>query len=124
MRQAVRWRIITFSKSRQAVCGKFLDSVRQGRATCRNVALLKQVEDLKKRYEGIDPDEVRKPAEQKQRLDEERQLKAGDVELMRIRFFDPTSRIPGRMRHGGTKGAPQPAGPSRHPGSHALRPET
>jgi hypothetical protein len=25
-----------------------------------NVALLKQVEDLKKRYEGIDPDEVRK----------------------------------------------------------------
>jgi hypothetical protein len=45
-----------------------------------NVALLKQVEDLKKRYDGIDPDEVRKLAEQKQRLEEERQLKAGEVD--------------------------------------------
>ncbi len=45
-----------------------------------NVALLKQVEDLKKRFEGIDPDEVRKLAEEKQRLEEERQLKAGEVD--------------------------------------------
>ena len=45
-----------------------------------NVALLKQVEDLKKRFEGIDPDEVRKVAEQKQRLEEERQLKAGELD--------------------------------------------
>jgi hypothetical protein len=45
-----------------------------------NVVLRKQVEDLQKRYEGIDPDEVRKLAEQKQRLEEERQLKAGEVD--------------------------------------------
>jgi hypothetical protein len=45
-----------------------------------NVALLKQVEDLKKRYDGIDPEEVRKLAEEKQRLEEEQQLKAGEVE--------------------------------------------
>ena len=45
-----------------------------------NVALLKQVEELKKRYEGIDPEEVRKLTEEKQRLEEERQLKAGEVE--------------------------------------------
>jgi hypothetical protein len=32
-----------------------------------NVALLKEVEDLKKRYEGIDPDGVRKLAEERQR---------------------------------------------------------
>ncbi len=48
-----------------------------------NAALTKQVEDLKKRYEGIDPDEVRKLAEEKQRLEEERQLKAGEVEKVR-----------------------------------------
>ncbi len=45
-----------------------------------NTALLKQVEDLKKRFEGIDPDEVRKLAEQKARLEEERQLKAGELD--------------------------------------------
>ena len=45
-----------------------------------NVALLKQVEELKKRFEGIDPEEVRKLAEEKQRLEEERQLKAGEVD--------------------------------------------
>jgi hypothetical protein len=45
-----------------------------------NVALLKQVEDLKKRFDGIDPDEVRKLADEKQRLEEERQLKAGEID--------------------------------------------
>ena len=45
-----------------------------------NVALLKQVEDLKKRFEGIDPEEVRRVAEEKKRLEEERQLKAGEVD--------------------------------------------
>ena len=45
-----------------------------------NTALLKQVEELKKRFEGIDPDEVRKLAEQKARLEEERQLKAGELD--------------------------------------------
>ena len=45
-----------------------------------NKALMDQLDALKQRYEGIDPEEVRKLAEQKQRLEEERQLKAGEVE--------------------------------------------
>ena len=45
-----------------------------------NVALLKERDELKKRFEGIDPDEVRKLAEEKRRLEEERQLKAGEIE--------------------------------------------
>ncbi len=45
-----------------------------------NVALKRQIEDLQKRFDGIDPDEVRKLAEEKQRLEEEQQLKAGEVD--------------------------------------------
>ena len=33
-----------------------------------------------KRFEGIDPEEVRKLAEEKQRLEEEQQLKAGEFQ--------------------------------------------
>src|SRR5262245_24378914 len=35
----------------------------------KNVALLKQLEDQAKRFEGIDPEQVRKLAEEKQRLE-------------------------------------------------------
>ena len=45
-----------------------------------NIALRKQLEELKKRFEGIDPDEVRKLAEEKRQLEEAQQLKAGEVE--------------------------------------------
>ena len=45
-----------------------------------NVSLLKERDDLKKRFEGIDPDEVRKLADEKRRLEEAAQLKAGEVE--------------------------------------------
>jgi len=45
-----------------------------------NVTLLKERDDLKKRFEGIDPDEVRKLADEKRRLEETQQLKAGEVE--------------------------------------------
>jgi hypothetical protein len=45
-----------------------------------NVTLLKERDDLKKRFEGIDPDEVRKLADEKRRLEEAQQLKAGEVE--------------------------------------------
>ena len=45
-----------------------------------NVALRKELEDQKKRFEGIDPDEVRKLAEEEQKLEETRQLKLGEVE--------------------------------------------
>ena len=45
-----------------------------------NVALLKERDELKQRFEGIDPDAVRQLTAEKQRLEEERQLKAGEVE--------------------------------------------
>ena len=45
-----------------------------------NVAILKERDDLKKRFEGIDPDEVRKLAEEKRKLEEAQQVKAGEVE--------------------------------------------
>lgn len=45
-----------------------------------NVALTKERDELKQRFEGIDPEEVRKLAEEKLRLEEEKQLKAGEVE--------------------------------------------
>ena len=44
-----------------------------------NVSLLKERDELKKRFEGIDPDEVRKLADEKRRLEEGAQLKAGEL---------------------------------------------
>ena len=45
-----------------------------------NVTLRKELEEQKRRFEGIDPDEVRKLAEEKQKLEETQQLKLGEVE--------------------------------------------
>ena len=45
-----------------------------------NLAVLKERDELKKRFEGIDPDEVRKLAEEKRRLEEAQQIKAGEVD--------------------------------------------
>jgi hypothetical protein len=45
-----------------------------------NVSLLKERDDLIQRFEGIDPDEVRKLTEEKRKLEEQQQLKAGEVE--------------------------------------------
>jgi hypothetical protein len=45
-----------------------------------NVTLLKERDELKTRFEGIDPEEVRKVVAEKQRLEEERQLKAGELD--------------------------------------------
>jgi hypothetical protein len=45
-----------------------------------NIELRKQIEEFNARYAGIDPEEVRKLAEEKSRLEEERQIKAGEVE--------------------------------------------
>ena len=45
-----------------------------------NAALLKQLDEQKKRFEGIDPDEVRKLANEKRKLEEQQQIKAGEVE--------------------------------------------
>lgn len=45
-----------------------------------NAALLKQLDEQKKRFEGINPDEVRRLAEEKRKLEEQQQLKAGEIE--------------------------------------------
>src|SRR5689334_21788199 len=45
-----------------------------------NVTLLKERDDLKKRFEGIDPDAVRQLADEKRKLEEAAQLKEGEVE--------------------------------------------
>jgi hypothetical protein len=45
-----------------------------------NVALLKERDELKQRFDGINPDEVRKLAEEKRKLEETQQLKSGEVD--------------------------------------------
>jgi hypothetical protein len=44
------------------------------------VTLSNQLAEQKKRFEGIDPEEVRKLAEEKQRLEEAQQLKGGEID--------------------------------------------
>lgn len=45
-----------------------------------NVAILKERDDLKKRFEGIDPDAVRQLADDKRKLEEAQQIKAGELD--------------------------------------------
>jgi hypothetical protein len=45
-----------------------------------NLALLKQVEDLKKKFEGIDPEQARQLEQSKRELEEKAALKAGEVD--------------------------------------------
>ncbi len=45
-----------------------------------NVAVKKELEEWKRRFDGIDPEEVRQLKAEKQRLEEERQIKAGEAE--------------------------------------------
>jgi hypothetical protein len=45
-----------------------------------NVALIKERDELKQRYEGIDPAEVRKLADEKRKLEEAQQIKAGEAD--------------------------------------------
>jgi hypothetical protein len=45
-----------------------------------NITLSNQLAEQKKRFEGIDPDQVRKLAEEKQRLEEAQQIKSGEVD--------------------------------------------
>ena len=56
------------------------DKVKADEMRNHNIELRKQLEHLNARFEGIDPEEVRKLAAEKQRLEEERQLKAGEVD--------------------------------------------
>jgi hypothetical protein len=52
-----------------------LDEVRTAHA-----ALTKERDELKQRFEGIDPEEVRKLADEKRKLEEAQQIKAGEAE--------------------------------------------
>jgi len=45
-----------------------------------NVALAKERDELKARYEGIDPEEFRRLAEEKRQLEEAQQVKAGELD--------------------------------------------
>ena len=45
-----------------------------------NIGLKKQLEALQQRFQGIDPEEVRKLTEEKRKLEEAQQLKAGEVD--------------------------------------------
>jgi hypothetical protein len=45
-----------------------------------NITLSNQLAELQKRFDGIDPDEVRKLAEEKRKLEEAQSLKAGEFE--------------------------------------------
>ena len=45
-----------------------------------NTTLTKRLEDHERRFQGIDPDEVRKLIEEKRKLEEAQQLKAGEFE--------------------------------------------
>lgn len=56
------------------------DKARLDEFRANNIALSNQLAEHRQRFEGIDPDEVRKLAEDKQRLEETQQLKAGEVD--------------------------------------------
>lgn len=45
-----------------------------------NVELRKQLEDLNARFAGVDPEEFRKLADEKRKLEEQHQIKAGEVD--------------------------------------------
>jgi hypothetical protein len=58
-----------------------------------NITLTNQLAEQKKRFEGIDPDEVRKLAEEKRKLEEAQQIKGGEVEKV----------VEGRLRNAKTE---------------------
>src|ERR1043166_4842669 len=57
-----------------------VDKAKLDEFRANNIALNNQLAEQKKRFEGIDPDEVRKLAEEKRKLEEAQQLKGGEVE--------------------------------------------
>ncbi len=64
-----------------------------------NVNLIKERDELAKRFEGIDPDEVRQLATDKQKLLEERQLKSGEADKV-IEARLKTARAEWEKQHG------------------------
>jgi hypothetical protein len=60
--------------------GGMIDRAKHDEFRTANIALRKQIEENEKRFEGIDPDAVRKLAEEKRQLEEAQQLKQGEFE--------------------------------------------
>jgi len=65
------WHLDVEGKEDKAKLAEFRDN---------NIALQKQVAELQARFEGIDPEAVRRLAEEKARLEEEQKLKAGEFQ--------------------------------------------
>ena len=65
------WHLDVDSKEEKAKLAEFRE---------HNIALEKQIRELNARFEGIDPEAVRKLAEEKTRLEEEQRLKAGEFQ--------------------------------------------
>ena len=65
------WHLDVDSKEDKSKLAEFRD---------HNIALQKQVAELQARFEGIDPEAVRKLAEEKARLEEDQKLKAGEFQ--------------------------------------------
>ncbi|HSU55642.1 MAG TPA: hypothetical protein VLT36_16420 [Candidatus Dormibacteraeota bacterium] len=57
-----------------------VDKTKHDEFRAQNVALRQQLEEHAKRFEGMDPDEFRKLAEEKRKLEEAQQLKDGEIE--------------------------------------------
>jgi hypothetical protein len=64
-----------FLDAEGAVDKSRLDEIRNS-----NAALTRERDELRQRFDGIDPDQVRKLAEEKRQLEEAQQLKAGEFE--------------------------------------------
>jgi hypothetical protein len=60
--------------------GGFVEKARHDEMRAANIALKQQIEAYQARFAGIDPVEVRKLADEKRRLEEAQQLKAGEFE--------------------------------------------
>jgi len=57
-----------------------VDKAKLDEFRANNITLSNQLSEQRKRFEGIDPEEVKKLAEEKQKLEEAQQLKGGEVE--------------------------------------------
>jgi hypothetical protein len=57
-----------------------VEKARHDEMSAANIALKKELDDIMARFEGIDPDDVRRLAEAKREIEEAQQLKAGECE--------------------------------------------
>ncbi len=62
-----------------------------------NVALMKERDELRIRFQGIDPDEVRQLAEEKRKLEEAQQLKAGERDRLASKPLAPAQGAAGQV---------------------------